>query len=82
MNQSLCNNDHMTKGPKGEKRPADVNELAFRIMGIATGKEDALPVSYRRKAGKKGAESRSKKLSPKTRSDIASKASKARWKSK
>jgi hypothetical protein len=36
----------MPKGPKGEKRPADVIGNAFRVMRIATGeKEDVVPAS-------------------------------------
>ena len=34
----------MPKGPKGEKRPADVIGNAVKVMGIATGEEsDAVP---------------------------------------
>lgn len=30
----------MPKGPKGERRPADLNKRAFAIMQIATGEID------------------------------------------
>jgi len=76
----------MPKGPKGEKRPADVVSNAVRIARIATGEEeddlvtddgkDAAAVSLGRKGGKARAES----LSKKERADIAKKAAAARWK--
>jgi hypothetical protein len=31
----------MPKGPKGEKRPGDANQLAKLIVGIATGEKTA-----------------------------------------
>ena len=70
----------MPKGPKGEKRPADINKLAFSIMKAAT-QGETLPVPYRREAGLKGSKKRHKTLSPKKRSKIASHAAKTRWKS-
>lgn len=76
----------MPKGPKGEKRPADVVSNAVRIARIATGEEeedtltedgkDAAAVSLGRKGGKARAES----LSKKERAEIAKKAAAARWK--
>lgn len=74
----------MPKGPKGEKRPADVVGNAVKIMRIATGDEDD-PVEDDGKdpaakaMGKKGGAARAKKLSAEQRSDIAKRAAKKRW---
>ena len=76
----------MPKGPKGQKRPADVIGNAIKVMRIATGEEteefeahdgkDAAAVSL----GKRGGKARAEKLSPKKRQEIAKAAAKARWK--
>lgn len=74
----------MPKGPKGEKRPADVIGNAVKIMKIATGEEedektddgkDKAAVSM----GRRGGKARAERLEPKKRSAIAKKAAKARW---
>jgi hypothetical protein len=75
----------MTKGPKGERRPADVNRRAFAIMQIATGEapdEDKNPhaVSAGRLGGNKGGRARAAVLTDKQRSEQAKKAAQARWK--
>jgi hypothetical protein len=75
----------MPRGPKGERRPADVIGNAVRIMQIATGQiEDKTPASegkeYARKGGLKGGKARAKALTPKQRSEIAQLAAAARWK--
>ena len=71
----------MPKGPKGEKRPADVIGNAVKVMRIATGEEiDITPNKGQSKGGKKGAKKRAKILSPQERSDMASVAAAARWK--
>ena len=75
----------MPKGPKGEKRPADVIGAAVKVMQIATGEvvEDIDSDSKNRAAvelGRLGGQARAKKLSKKKRSDIAKKAAAARWK--
>lgn len=75
----------MPKGPKGEKRPADVIGNAVKVMRIATGEEDdALMDDGKDKAavslGKRGGDARAKSLSQKQRAEIAKKAAKARWK--
>lgn len=76
----------MPKGPKGEKRPADVIGAAVKVMRIATGEEidektndgkDKAAVSLGRRVGKARAEA----LSKEKRSDIARDAAKKRWKS-
>ena len=68
----------MPKGPKGERRPRDANQLAKFIVDLATGEADEgdLPEDG---AGRKGGKARAKKLSPEERSAVAKKAAKARW---
>ena len=74
------------KGPKGEKRPADVIGNAVKVMRIATGEEteDAPPDDGKNKAaqelGKLGGAARAKAMSPKRRKEIARKAALKRWK--
>jgi hypothetical protein len=72
----------MPKGPRGEKRPADVIGNAVKVMRIATGEEsEVLGASPKRaKGGHKGGKARAKALSPQQRSEIAIAASNARWK--
>ena len=70
----------MPRGPKGERRPSDASQLAHRIIQIATGQEeDALPPAGQRSGGLAGAQARSDSLTPERRSEIARKASLARW---
>lgn len=77
----------MPKGPKGEKRPADVIGNAVKVMKIATGEDtdeltddgkDPAAVSL----GSRGGAMRAEKLSSKRRSEIAKAAAKARWRTK
>jgi hypothetical protein len=73
----------MPKGPKGEKRPADVIGAAIMVAKIATGElTDDIPLRKKQasKGGKKGGKSRAKKLTPEQRSAIARRAALARWK--
>jgi hypothetical protein len=72
----------MPRGPKGEKRPADVIGNAVHVMRIATGEvqEDSGMVPNRAKGGRKGAKARAKSLTPQRRSEIAHTAAAARWK--
>jgi hypothetical protein len=73
----------MPRGPKGEKRPADVNARAVMIAKIATGDvDDTLQESSKRKAGSKGGPARARALTPEQRSKIAHLAAEARWKKK
>lgn len=74
----------MPKGPKGEKRPADVIGAAVMVAKIATGEieekteddgKDPAAVAL----GKKGGKARAKKLTAKQRSEIAKKAAAKRW---
>lgn len=75
----------MAKGPKGEKRPADVNARAVMIAKIATGEiEDVTTEDGKNAAavalGRMGGKARAKGLSAKKRTEIAKKAAKSRWK--
>lgn len=77
----------MPKGPRGERRPADVIGAAVRVMRIATGEEqeqvsrpedegkDPAAVSL----GRRGGAARAASLSKKRRSEIAKKAARSRW---
>ena len=69
----------MPRGPKGEKRPADINARAVMIARIATGEiEDALP-RRQAKGGKVGGPKRAAALSPEQRVKIAKDAANKRW---
>jgi hypothetical protein len=72
----------MPTGPKGEKRPADVNARAVMIAKIATGEteESEEKVTVRAKAGRKGGRKRAMSLTPQQKHEIASAAAAARWK--
>jgi hypothetical protein len=77
----------MPKGPKGEKRPADVIGAAVKVMKIATGEiaEDIEADDGKDKAaqalGRKGGKARAEKMTSERRSEIARKAAQKRWKS-
>jgi hypothetical protein len=68
----------MPRGPKGEKRPADVIGNAVHVMRIATGEIEDSPSKAPKRA--KGGKARARVLSPKQRSEIARTAASARWK--
>jgi hypothetical protein len=72
----------MPRGPKGEKRPADVVGNAVHVMRIATGEvEDSRSKAPKRaKGGRKGGKARARSLTPQQRSEIAHAAAAARWK--
>ena len=72
----------MPKGPKGQKRPADVIGNAIMVAKIATGEvEEAEPKrSAAAELGAKGGAARAKKLSSSERREIAGRAARARWK--
>jgi hypothetical protein len=74
----------MPKGPKGEKRPADVIGAAVKVMRIATGQEseEIAVKSAAAELGSRGGKARAAKLSKKKRAQIARKAAKKRWGSK
>ena len=73
----------MPKGPRGEKRPADVIGAAVMVAKIATGEitEDLTPAqrSAAAELGSRGGKARAKSLSAATRSKIARKAAAKRW---
>lgn len=71
----------MPRGPKGEKRPADVIGAAVMVGRIATGDiEDTVgKAPGRSKGGKVGGKARAERLSPERRSAIARAASRKRW---
>ena len=71
----------MPKGPKGEKRPADVNACAVMVAKIATGEveEDAYRTPLRRRSGAAGGAARAAKMAPEERRAVAKKAANARW---
>jgi hypothetical protein len=75
----------MPTGPKGEKRPADVNSRAVMIAKIATGEVDDAPDDdgkdpSAKALGKKGGAARASKMSPGRRAEIARAAAAKRWK--
>lgn len=72
----------MPRGPRGEKRPADVIGAAVMVARIATGEIDDKrgKAPGRAKGGKLGGAARASKLSSEKRSEIAKKASESRWK--
>jgi hypothetical protein len=71
----------MSKGPQGQKRPADLNKRAFSVVQIASGEAtEALPSPGPAKAGKAGGPARANSLTAAQRKAIAEKAAKARWK--
>jgi hypothetical protein len=78
----------MPRGPKGERRPADVIGNAVKVMRIATGEEpedygpdpesegkDPAAVAL----GRKGGKARAAALGKRKRTEIARKAAKIRW---
>lgn len=76
----------MPRGPRGEKRPADVICRAVKVMKIATGElaEDADEESPPKdeaaaELGRRGGKTRAKGMSAKRRSEIVRKAARSRW---
>lgn len=71
----------MPKGPKGQKRPADVIGNAVKVMRIATGEEvESEPIrSAAATLGSLGGKARAATLSKKKRSEIAKAAALTRW---
>jgi len=75
----------MPKGPKGQRRPADVIGNAVHVMRVATGEveeKEAAPdpaKEHMRRGGLKGGKALAKSLSATKRSAIAKKAARARW---
>ena len=74
----------MPRGPRGEKRPADVIGNAVKVMRVATGEEpddrqDSHAPSPGQQLGKLGGAARAKALTPEKRTEIARKAAAKRW---
>ena len=73
----------MPRGPKGEKRPADVVGAAIKVAKIATGEIEETTDDGKNKAavelGRKGGQARAEKLSKERRAEIAMKAAAKRW---
>lgn len=74
----------MPKGPKGEKRPADVVGNAVLIARIATGEVEDTPEDDRKdkaaqELGRKGGKARAEGMTPERRAEIAKAAAAKRW---
>ncbi len=78
----------MPKGPKGERRPADMIGAAVMVAKIAAGEieEDYWPEGPKSgkdaaaaDLGKRGGAARANKLTPEQRAEIARKAATSRW---
>lgn len=74
----------MPRGPKGEKRPADVNQRAVMIGRIAIGEiEDKVTDDGKNAAavalGRMGGKARAAGMTAKRRKEIAQKAAARRW---
>ncbi|MEO5939146.1 MAG: hypothetical protein ABIQ43_09075 [Sphingomonas sp.] len=74
----------MPKGPRGEKRPADVVSNAVHVMRVLTGEaDDEAPDDGKDKAaqsmGRRGGAARAASMTPERRSEIAKKAAAKRW---
>ena len=78
----------MPRGPKGQKRPADVIGNAVKAARIATGEEqedigaDDGKDPAAKSLGARGGRARAKALSPRQRAEIAHVAARARWNKK
>jgi hypothetical protein len=72
----------MPRGPKGEKRPADVIGNAVHVMRIATGEVEDKPSKApgRAKGGKIGGRQRALNLTDQQRAEASRAAANARWK--
>lgn len=71
----------MPKGPKGEKRPADVIGCAVQVARLSVGleTEELREPSGRVRSGHAGAKARAESMSKEERSAVAKKAAEARW---
>lgn len=73
----------MPRGPRGEKRPADVIGMSVKVMRIATGEAtEELPGSVKSAAaelGSRGGKARAARMTPAQRSEIARTAAAKRW---
>jgi hypothetical protein len=74
----------MPRGPRGEKRPADMIGNAVKVMRIATGEEiEELETDRAKSAaaelGSRGGKARAAKMTPQKRSEIARHDAAKRW---
>ena len=74
----------MPRGPKGERRPADVNARAVMIAKIATGEIKEVTTDDGKNAaavalGRMGGKARAEGLSKRRRKEIAKRAAESRW---
>ena len=74
----------MPRGPRGEKRPADVNARAVMIAKIATGEIEDVTTDDGKNAaavalGRMGGKARAAGMSARKRKQIAKKAAQSRW---
>lgn len=73
----------MPRGPRGQKRPADVIGMSVKVMRIATGEEEEEELDRVKSAaaelGSRGGKARAAKMSPKRRKEIARHAAESRW---
>jgi hypothetical protein len=75
----------MPRGPKGEKRPADVIGNAVKVMRILTGEEtEEIPADdgknkAAQELGRRGGAARAKTMTPERRAEIAKRAAAKRW---
>ena len=74
----------MPKGPRGEKRPADVIGNAVKVMRIATGEETEELETDRVKSaaaelGARGGKARAANMTPERRAEVARAAARKRW---
>jgi hypothetical protein len=74
----------MPRGPKGEKRPADVIGNAVHVMRVLSGEiQDTIPDDGKDPAakalGKRGGAARAKSMTPERRTEIAKRAAEKRW---
>jgi hypothetical protein len=78
----------MPRGPKGEKRPADVIGAAVMVGRIATGEIDETVKADEGKnataavLGRMGGRARAEGMTAKLRKEIAKKAAATRWKNR
>lgn len=77
----------MPKGPRGEKRPADVIGNAIKVARLAVGDEEEAVIDdgkdpAAKALGAKGGAARARSLTAAERSKIAKKAAAKRWKKK
>jgi hypothetical protein len=75
----------MPRGPKGERRPADVIGNAVKVMRIATGEETEVLTDDGKNAaavalGRMGGKARAAGMTAKRRKEIAKKGAESRWK--